>query len=205
MSSVTNPTSAFQARHAPGRDRSRETSPARRAWLPTRGAGADAWLPEPLILRASALHERIQPDRGRPVPARSGPTQGRPRASRGGCPPVGVARPLPLGWSSRDARTVARARRSIVLAFVVLVVTTIPALVEGLGGGHSVGAERSATPEPVAAVVHHVEPGDTLWAIARRIEPDGEVRGIVDALSRARRGLPLQPGEAIRWPVTPEV
>jgi nucleoid-associated protein YgaU len=85
------------------------------------------------------------------------------------------------------------------VAFVLLVLTSLPALVEGVRGGstHGLGANG---PEPVAAIVHVVEAGDTLWSIARQIRPDGDVRPVVDVLVEARDGMPLQPGETIVWP-----
>ncbi len=48
-----------------------------------------------------------------------------------------------------------------------------------------------------AAVVVVVRPGDTLWSIARRLEPGGDVRHLVDRLAAAHGPAPLQPGEAI--------
>jgi len=45
-----------------------------------------------------------------------------------------------------------------------------------------------------------VRPGDTLWSIALRFDPDADPRPIVDELSAAREGAPLVPGETIRWP-----
>jgi hypothetical protein len=45
-----------------------------------------------------------------------------------------------------------------------------------------------------------VQPGDTLWSIALRFDPDADPRPVVDELSAARGGAPLVPGETIRWP-----
>lgn len=45
-----------------------------------------------------------------------------------------------------------------------------------------------------------VRPGDTLWSIASRIDPDADPRPLVDAMSEARGGAPLEPGETIRIP-----
>jgi LysM repeat protein len=46
-----------------------------------------------------------------------------------------------------------------------------------------------------------VQPGDTLWAIARRAQPEGDLRPLVDELTRSRGNRPLQVGEEIAIPV----
>ena len=55
--------------------------------------------------------------------------------------------------------------------------------------------------EPVSRATYVVRAGDTLWTIARRIQPDGDVRPLVDALASARDGRPLQPGERVVVPM----
>jgi nucleoid-associated protein YgaU len=62
--------------------------------------------------------------------------------------------------------------------------------------------EVSPGPAPVtgamgSARTHVVRPGDTLWAIARKIKPEGDPRPIVDELARRTGGRPLQPGQRI--------
>lgn len=62
--------------------------------------------------------------------------------------------------------------------------------------------EVSPGPTPVAGAVsagrtHVVRPGDTLWAIARKIKPEGDLRPVVDELARRTGGRPLQPGQRI--------
>jgi nucleoid-associated protein YgaU len=57
------------------------------------------------------------------------------------------------------------------------------------GGGHDEG-DRLVV----------VRPGDTLWSIALRFDPDADPRPVVDAMSEARDGAPLVAGETIRWP-----
>ncbi len=52
----------------------------------------------------------------------------------------------------------------------------------------------------VSAVVVLVEPGDTLWGIARDFQPSGDHRGLVDALSKITGGDRLQAGQEIRIP-----
>jgi LysM repeat protein len=45
--------------------------------------------------------------------------------------------------------------------------------------------------------VYVVQPGDTYWTIARRLQPTGDVRVLVDRLSGDHGGAPLQPGEQL--------
>ncbi len=58
---------------------------------------------------------------------------------------------------------------------------------------------RSAV-RTIAARTVVVRPGDTLWSIAERLAPGEDPRPMVDKMSAARHGAPLQPGETIRWP-----
>jgi hypothetical protein len=44
-----------------------------------------------------------------------------------------------------------------------------------------------------------VRPGDSLWSVAERLAPGGDPRPVVDALSEARHGTVLTPGETISW------
>jgi hypothetical protein len=57
--------------------------------------------------------------------------------------------------------------------------------------------------QPVSQATYVVAAGDTLWSIARRLQPTGDVRPLVDALAASRHGLPLQPGEPIVMPTLP--
>jgi hypothetical protein len=62
---------------------------------------------------------------------------------------------------------------------------------------------HTATPtaaKPVADRTVVVRSGDTLWAIAERLDPGEDPRPFVDELSAARNGAPLVPGETIRLP-----
>jgi hypothetical protein len=45
--------------------------------------------------------------------------------------------------------------------------------------------------------VYVVHPGDTYWTIARRLQPTGDVRVVVDRLSDEHGGAALQPGEQL--------
>jgi len=66
--------------------------------------------------------------------------------------------------------------------------------------GAALGGLPLAAPERHPAEARYVvRPGDSLWSIAQQIQPDGDVRPVVDELSAARGGAPLVPGEVIVW------
>jgi Tfp pilus assembly protein FimV len=44
------------------------------------------------------------------------------------------------------------------------------------------------------------QPGDTLWSIARRLQPDGDIRALVDALVRINGGAALDVGQRVLIP-----
>ena len=79
-----------------------------------------------------------------------------------------------------------------------------------LGGGSLTASEaRSSSPtesaprlemRAVSRTSYVVRPGDTLWSIARRLQPTGDIRPLVDALAASRQGRPLQVGERITKP-----
>jgi len=87
-----------------------------------------------------------------------------------------------------------RRRRLMVLAVVLGV----------LLGVLSFGRQADASPDPVAVAaevtVIVVEPGDTLWTIARAIQPHGDHRALVDGLDDLVESAVLQPGQRITIP-----
>jgi Tfp pilus assembly protein FimV len=89
-------------------------------------------------------------------------------------------------------------RRGRVLAralAIVLVVAVFLLVAPGLARG--VGPDR-----PAPRVTYVVEPGDTLWSIARRVAPGRDPRPVVDGLIEANdvRGG-LQAGQELSIPV----
>ncbi len=110
----------------------------------------------------------------------------------GMAPPV--ARALPAG--------VYRRRRTVVATAVALMVFALAMLGGELLG--QVSGTPGATPAGAAGepVVYVVQPGDTLWEIARRLSPPGrDLRYIVDRLAADSGGPLLQPGQRIILPV----
>jgi LysM repeat protein len=80
-------------------------------------------------------------------------------------------------------------------------VTSPPPANESSPSGH---AQVHLRMQPVSQATYVVAPGDTLWSIARRLQPTGDVRPLVDALAASRHGRPLQPGEPIVMPGRPQ-
>ncbi len=112
----------------------------------------------------------------------------------------------PTGHGDRAAvarrRRLAARRRRVVLA--ALVAGILVALALPWGG---VGRPPLATPGPVlagATVSAHasyvVQPGDTMWSIAERLDPGGDPRPLVAALEAQVGSDTLQPGERLRLP-----
>jgi LysM repeat protein len=90
-------------------------------------------------------------------------------------------------------------RRRVVVAGVLLAVIVMAALVVGrvstvLGGTPAVPAHRPG------AASYVVQPGDTLWSIARSLQPDGDIRPLVRGLSAANGGATLAVGQVLALP-----
>jgi nucleoid-associated protein YgaU len=84
---------------------------------------------------------------------------------------------------------------------VVAVAVGLAALVMAAKAGAALGGSPLAVPERRPAVTRHVvQPGNSLWSIAARLDPGGDPRPVVDELSAARGGAPLVPGEVVTWP-----
>lgn len=109
-------------------------------------------------------------------------------------PPVAPERtgPRPDEEARRLHPSVYRRRRlgvaTAALALGATAWTVLP------GGG---AAPTASAPPAPAAAVHVVAPGDTIWSIARRLQPEGDVRATVDRLVAAHGSAVLQPGDRI--------
>ena len=105
-------------------------------------------------------------------------------------------------------------RRLGVLAATITVIVVGYLALTGLGAllsPHSAGAAAAGAPAdavasaaPVAPAhaatapaVYVVQPGDTLWSIARQLHPSGDIRPLVDALADRAGSGPLVAGEAL--------
>ena len=85
---------------------------------------------------------------------------------------------------------------------VVAVAVGLAALAMAGKAGAALGGSPLAVPErrPAATSQSVVQPGDSLWSIAARLEPGHDPRPVVDALAAARGGAPLVPGEVVTLP-----
>jgi hypothetical protein len=88
-------------------------------------------------------------------------------------------------------------RRRIAAAALGLGLVVVAGQAAAARGGLSLAP---ATRRPPAAQTVVVEPGDTLWGIARRLAPGEDPRPVVDALARERGTARLVPGETVRLP-----
>ena len=135
-------------------------------------------------------HDRWEPPVLRLVPAR-------PRQARSGS----TRRPTPAVYRRR--RLAALLLLCLFVATVLLV--TGPVLRAGagvLGGNPLTSSDTPAAGglRPVAAQTFVVQPGDTLWSLARRIQPSGDIRPLVDRLAARHGGAARQPGDRIAVP-----
>jgi hypothetical protein len=95
----------------------------------------------------------------------------------------------------RPGRVYGRRRLAVLLAHVLLVIAARAAL--GALGGGPLAATGAPAARGGAGVVYVVQPGDTYWSIARRVQPSGDLRDLVDRLSADHGGASLQPGERL--------
>lgn len=107
------------------------------------------------------------------------------------------------GGRSPRVQRVYRRRRGVALALGVVAVALVTfgalRLASAVAGAWSpaTGTTPASTTGGSAAHVVVVQPGDTLWSIATRLHPSGDIRAVVDRLARAHGPGPLQPGERI--------
>lgn len=95
------------------------------------------------------------------------------------------------------------------LHVVVAVAAFVALLLGSLAVGSGALASLAPAPErPVAAsaapaatdAVVEVQPGDSIWTVARRLQPAGDVRPLVDRLLAANGATVLQPGDQLIVP-----
>ena len=93
-------------------------------------------------------------------------------------------------------------------AVAAILIAMVLALAIGNGAlaGLAPGPAAATTPtsstastDPAGAQVT-VGAGDTLWSIARRVQPTGDVRPLVDQLVASYGSAPLQPGQQLVVP-----
>lgn len=119
--------------------------------------------------------------------------------------------PLPVAGGDRDRRF-ARARAieldepllstaTITAMVVAVLVAALMSLAVGAGAFSSLVPTPGA--EPISASegrVVVVEPGDSVWSIARSIQPEGDLRPLVHRIIQANGANPIQPGQQLVVP-----
>ncbi|MGV3758849.1 MAG: LysM peptidoglycan-binding domain-containing protein [Actinomycetota bacterium] len=97
-------------------------------------------------------------------------------------------------------RATYRRRRLAAAALLVAVVTTALLLANAVLAGSAGGGTPTSAAGTAPAAVHVVQPGDTLWSVARDLDPAGDVRLTVDRLVALNGGAPLQVGQRLVLP-----
>jgi hypothetical protein len=95
-------------------------------------------------------------------------------------------------------------RRRLLAGLAVLLLTAVIwmavvgalSLLRGPTSNSPTSAATAAVP-PAAAEEYIVQPGDTLWTIAERLDPQGDLRPVVDELADRAGGAMLQSGQRI--------
>ncbi len=97
-----------------------------------------------------------------------------------------------------------RLRRLVALAVLVLLLVTLwfglQAALGRIGGRPLAITGAPGGSELVTSRVWIVRPGDTLWSIAKAVDPQGDVRPLVDRLAGELRSTVLYPGESVPLP-----
>lgn len=101
----------------------------------------------------------------------------------------------------RSATVTLRRRRARLLVLVLVAVLALAwwaARSEAAFGGVPASApERRLTP-PTSTYL--VQPGDTLWTVARQLQPEGDVRSLVRKLVTLNDGAELEVGQVLVVP-----
>jgi hypothetical protein len=96
------------------------------------------------------------------------------------------------------------ARRSWVIGIVALALAACgvwsQAGAVGRTGDGPLAVSGAGPSRTAAAEVWVVQPGDTIWSIAERMQPSGDIRPLVDRLAAEVHAQPLQIGERLAIP-----
>lgn len=114
--------------------------------------------------------------------------------------PPSTGRRLQLAPAGRLPASTYRRRRAVAAGLVVALVLAVYAALGMLGGGPLPAPGRPT--ELREGTTYVVQPGDTLWSIAQRLDSGGDPRPLVDRLADARGGTVLHVGERLRLPET---
>jgi nucleoid-associated protein YgaU len=109
-------------------------------------------------------------------------------------------RSLSIVPTSTGTSAVYRRRRAVAGLVVVAMVTALVLALGGLFASFGGGAVTTAERPGAAASVYVVQPGDTFWDIARRLQPGEDPRPLVARLVAAHGSPVLVPGERLTLP-----
>ena len=137
---------------------------------------------------------RLVPDYGIGSPGEAERAIGGHGDSRTDRPVVVHRRPRPRVARSRGVAVYWR-RRLIAAALGLGIALAATHAAAALGGTTTTSPERSPHVQRVV-----VQPGDTLWSIAREVAPNTDPRAVVDKMVAARGSADVQPGDTIVWP-----
>lgn len=131
---------------------------------------------------------------------RSGHVAGPPSAPSVALPRV----PVTARSSVRLPASTYRRRRAVAAGLVVVLVLGFGVALGMLGGGPLAASERPTPSNPrlAANATYVVQPGDTLWSIARRLRPGVDPRPLVDRLVALHGGTTLYVGEHLTLPAS---
>ena len=104
-------------------------------------------------------------------------------------------RPVPQATYHRRRAAFGAVAAALVLVVAVLLagVTGAPSVSDTVGAGVPAAAPAGGD----ATAAHVVRPGDTVWSIARRLQPDGDIRGLVDRIVARNGGATLTAGQRV--------
>lgn len=117
--------------------------------------------------------------------------------------PAHGGRPVPAPIALADELGIRAVHVVAALATLVLALALSFAVGRGALGSlvpePAASAPSAGAPSASAATVE-VQAGDTLWSIAQRLQPSGDVRPLVDQLIALNGTAPLQPGATVVIP-----
>lgn len=91
-------------------------------------------------------------------------------------------------------------RRRLAAAGVVVALVALVAVGSGVLSQPGEGGSTADATAPAARGAVVVQPGDTLWSIARSLQPEGDVRSLVDDLAQANGGASVRAGQRVVLP-----
>lgn len=118
-----------------------------------------------------------------------------PGGRRSSCP---AARAHPAVYARR--RAVAALLVGFLVGLAVVGVQSLLASPATTAVHQSAPVGTSPVLRPAAAHTHVVQPGESLWAVARQLHPKGDIRTTVAKLSALNGGAALQVGQVLVLP-----